>query len=365
MVANPKCPVCGDSMKGNGVTTAGTKRWRCKKCGCSTVRKNDTTARLLKVFIQWLLGKLSQSELSLNPRTFRAKTACFWKLWPIVPLCDEVHHVVFMDGIWLARKCVILIACTDNFVIGCHLARSENAKDWGCLMQRIAPPCVLVCDGGGGIEKARRQHWPSTHLQRCTFHAFCAVKRCTTTRPKTQAGVEIYAIAKDLMSISSLDEAAKWLVRFQKWCSVHECFLKQRSDDGKTFKHERLRKAKRSLEALCRQGSLFTYLQADLLQEGPIPAMSNRIENLNGQIRRMLSFHRGMNIDHRIKAVFWFCYMNSEAPIGYAEMLRIFPDDEKLIQWRKEAAKVQGATGEEPAEWGQGIVWAEFHKSNF
>lgn len=364
-MANPKCLICGGSMKGNGVTKAGTKRWRCKSCGSSAVRKNDTSARLLKVFVTWLLGKRSQSELPFKPRTFRAKTARFWRLWPIVPICDEVHHVVFMDGIWLAKKCVVLIACTNDFVIGCHLARSENSKDWGCLMQRIAPPCVLVCDGGGGIEKARKVYWPDTHLQRCTFHAFCAVKRCTTTRPKTQAGVEIYAIAKDLMGISSLSEAAQWLARFQMWCSTYERFLKERSDDGKGFKHERLRKAKRSLEALCKAETLFTYLQTDLLEDGPIPAMSNRIENLNGQIRRMLSFHRGMNIDHRIKAVFWFCYMNSEAPASYAKMLKLFPDDEKLIQWRREAAKVQGGFCDEPAEWGQGAVWAEFHKSDF
>ena len=32
--------------------------------------------------------------------------------------------------------------------------------------------------------------------------------------------------------------------------------------------------------------------------------MSNKIENLNGRIGRMLSMHRGMGIDHRVKAVF-------------------------------------------------------------
>lgn len=149
-------------------------------------------------------------------RTFRDKTAAFWSLWPIIPICDEIHHVVYMDGIWLTRKCIVLIACTDDRVIGCHLAQSENSKDWACLMARIAPPDVLVCDGGGGIEKARRAVWPNTHLQRCTFHAFCQVKRCTTTRPKTQAGVDLYAIAKDLMHIASNQEAAEWMARFHR-----------------------------------------------------------------------------------------------------------------------------------------------------
>ena len=32
---------------------------------------------------------------------------------------------------------------------------------------------------------APRAQWPSTRVQRCTFHAFEQVKRCTTTRPRT------------------------------------------------------------------------------------------------------------------------------------------------------------------------------------
>ena len=254
-----------------------------------------------------------------------------------------------MDGIWLTRKCVILIACTDRFVIGCHLARSENSKDWGCLMSRIAPPDVVVCDGGGGIEKARKIYWPNTALQRCLFHVFNQVKRCTTTRPKTQAGVDLYDLAKELMHIESQTKAAEWMVRFQKWCIHYEKFLKERSEDGKYFSHERLRKARKVLVSLCNAGTLFTYLDEDLNVLGPIPFTSNQIENLNGRIRRMLSLHRGMNIDHRIKAVFWFCYMASESPIGFAQMLKEFPDDEKVGHWRHLAAKSQGDYSGEPA----------------
>ncbi|NGM18272.1 IS256 family transposase, partial [Eggerthellaceae bacterium zg-893] len=215
-------------MKKNGFTKAGKQRWRCKGCGSSKVVRNDTASRWLRAFVSWLLGKLSQTELKANGRTFRNRTQEFWKLWPILPPCDEIHHVACMDGIWLSRRCVVLIACTDEYVVGCHLARTENSKDWGCLMQRIASPDVLVCDGGGGIEKARRACWPRTRVQRCVFHAFCQVKRCTTTKPKTQAGVDLYAIAKDLMRIRSQHEAAEWLARFHRWCADYEDFLKER-----------------------------------------------------------------------------------------------------------------------------------------
>lgn len=296
-------------------------------------------------------------------RTFRDKTSAFWSLWPIIPVCDEVHHVVYMDGIWLTRKCIVLIACTDEHVIGCHLAQSENSKDWACLMARIAPPRCPRLRRGGGIEKARRAVWPGTRLQRCTFHAFCQVKRCTTVRPKTQAGVDLYAIAKDLMRIASNQEAAEWMARLQRWCSDYEEFLKERADDGRRFKHERLRKAKRGLVALCNAGTLFTYLEDGLVAEGAVPSTSNKIENLNGRIRRMLSMHRGMSIDHRAKAVFWLCYMESEMPKSFAWMLREFPDDDRIREWRRLAAKEQGDESGSPARWGEGLVWSELHHS--
>lgn len=51
----------------------------------------------------------------------------FWQLWPVNPLVDEVHHVVFVDGIYLSRKLVVLIACTKTHVLGWHVARQERA----------------------------------------------------------------------------------------------------------------------------------------------------------------------------------------------------------------------------------------------
>ena len=364
-MTTPKCGICGGKMMKNGFTGAGRQRRRCPSCGSSSTRRNDTASRTLRAFIGWLLGKLAQRDLKMPARTFRAKTSRFWELWPVLPICDEVHHVVYMDGIWLSRgKAVILIACTDEHVIGCHLARSENSKDWGCLMQRIAAPDVLVCDGAGGIGKAMRAYWPRTRMQRCTFHAFCQVKRCTTTKPKTQAGVDLYALARDLMHIKANTDAAVWMARFQAWCTNYEGFLKERSEtDRRKYRHERLRKARRALTELCNAGTLFTYLEEDLVAGGRIPSTSNRIENLNGRIRRMLSLHRGMSIDHRIKAVFWFCYMESEAPISFARMLREFPCDDDIRRWRLEAARQQGDETGAPARWGEGLVWSEFHHS--
>ena len=107
---NPKCPVCGSKMKGNGTTKAGTKRWRCPKCGASSVRKIDSSAKTLGTFLRWLFSKDAIADLATCRATFWRKTSWVWRLWPIAPFTGEVHDVVHLDGIWLRRKAVVLIA---------------------------------------------------------------------------------------------------------------------------------------------------------------------------------------------------------------------------------------------------------------
>ncbi|MCR5583274.1 MAG: IS1249 family transposase [Eggerthellaceae bacterium] len=354
-----KCPACGGDTKRNGRTSSGRTRWRCKACGASTTQSYDTTPQDLSLFLDWLLGKRSQSEMGMPARTFRARTSRFWSIWPVLPVCDEIHHVVYADGIWLGRSAVLLIARTDDHVIGCHLARSENSLDWGFLMRRIAPPDVLVCDGMGGIEKARRAWWPDTRVQRCVFHAFCQVKRCTTSRPKLQAGAELYGIARDLLAVSEANGAAEWLASFSSWCARWERFLGERTivDGRPQYKHERLRKARRGLERLCRAGTLFTFLDEGLAAGGAISPTSNAIESGNARIREVLRSHRGLALDRRVKAGFWWCYMHSEAPLPPRRMLEELPTDEQIMEWRRLAASPAG----ESARWGAAVLWPEFH----
>lgn len=362
-MANLTCPVCGGKMKGHGKTAAGAKRWQCMSCSMTSTRKIDNTAKRLKRFLEWLLSKKTQAEMGMSARSFRRATSEFWNIWPIAPLCDEIHRVVHVDGIWLGRQAVVLIACAGDYVIGWHLARSENSQAWAALMARIAPPDVVVADGGSGFEKARRAVWPDTRVQRCLFHAFEQVKRCTTTRPKLQAGVEMYGIAKDLMRIKDLDSAAVWLAGFSSWCTRWDDFLKEKTlvDGAVKFKHERLRKARRGLEKLAREGTLFTYLDESLSEAGEIPATNNRIEGgVNRQLRIVLNEHRGMSITRRIKALFWWCLMHSEERPSEAEILREMPTDEQIASLYRSLGNTQ-EPDDAVLQWGTAISYHELH----
>ena len=118
-------------------------------------------AKDLDEFLAWLLGRRRQVDLPGGGRSFRRRCVPLWQLWPFSPIIDEVHDVIFVDGIHLGRNAVVLIAQTPDCVLGWYAARSENSRAWGALMSRIAPPALVVTDGAAGLRgRARRSGRP-------------------------------------------------------------------------------------------------------------------------------------------------------------------------------------------------------------
>lgn len=362
----PHCPVCGRKMARNGRTSAGRTRWRCTSCGASATCKIDNAAKRLSAFLAWLLTRSRQSDMPGGGRTFRRKTAQLWEIWPMPPKVEAARKVVFVDGIHLGRKAVVLIASDDEHALGWHLCRSENGRAWAALMSRVAAPEVVVSDGGDGFAKALRQTWPNTRHQRCVFHAFCQVRRYTTTRPRTPAGVELYALAKALLSITTLKEADGWVQALLAWSERWDSFLAETSvgESGKArLTHERLVKARRSLVRLVNAGTIFTYLDPALAGTGVIPSTNNRIEGgVNAQLRAMLRDHRGLSIERRLKAIFWWCYVHSPSPLPAAEILRVMPTDRSIAAIYERLDEREKLEGSIP-QWGDAIVWSELHHS--
>lgn len=168
---------------------------------------------------------------------------------------------------------------------------------------------------------------------RCIFHVFCQVKRYTTSRPNTQAGVELYSLAKNLLKIENKQEAGRWIEHFMTWIKRHQVFLDEMTIDehgNKRPNHERLLKAEKSLLKLIRENTLFTYLD-EAMHSFSAPSMNNRIEGrVNARLREMLRNHRGLSIERRIKAVYWWCYMHSPKPLPLSEIIKVMPTDQSI-----------------------------------
>lgn len=359
------CPVCGKKCVKSGKTKAGSQRWLCKSCKTSLTHKIDKDSKELQLFLNWLFSKDSQSDMPGEGRTFRRKTAKFWDIWPLPPKVEETKDVLFLDGIYLGRKACILICCDDKHVLGWYLCRYEHAGAWMALMRRIAEPRMVVSDGGTGFAKALKKIWPNAKHQRCVFHAFCQVKRYTTSRPNTLAGVELYGLAKDLLKLKTKKDAEIWVQRFFDWIKKYQKFLEEMTVDERGNKrptHERLLKAERSLLKLVRENTLFTYLEEELKDDFDAPATNNRIEGgINSRLREMLRNHRGLSIERRIKAVYWWCYMRSPEPLSLPEILKTMPTDKSIAaiyQRMNEKNRLEKSL----SIWGDAIVWNDFHK---
>ena len=121
-----RCPYCGFSCRRHGKTSAGTQRWYCSNCKIAFTSKNDRQLKDFNLFQEWLFGKNVQKEMPGKGRTFRRKISRFWDIWPLPPRIEDQHAIVFVDGIYLARKACILICCDCRITI--HVLHIENIK---------------------------------------------------------------------------------------------------------------------------------------------------------------------------------------------------------------------------------------------
>ena len=164
------CPYCGGRTKRNGRTSSGSQRWRCTTCGASTTVRYDDTATRLDEFLGWLLSKDSQAAMPGGGRSFRRRTAEFWEVWPMPVPDGELHRVLYVDGIWVARDLVVLICCSGERVVSWYMARSENSRAWSALMAPGSAPEVVVTDGGRVRQDRARDlaahQGPEVHLPR-------------------------------------------------------------------------------------------------------------------------------------------------------------------------------------------------------
>ena len=361
------CPVCGSVCIRYGTNRSGSQRWFCKNCSATQTLKIDNSSKQLKIFLKWLFSRQSQGEMPGEGRTFRRKTSAFWDIWTLPPKIEESKDVLYVDGIYLSRKACVLICCDEEHVLGWYLCRQEHSGAWRSLMSRIAEPAVVVSDGGTGFAKALKKEWPNARHQRCLFHVFCQVKRYTTSRPKTAAGVELYALSRELLHLDNKEAANRWTKAFLNWTVKYKEFLSQmtRDENGEVRPtHERLLKAERSIIRLLRDGTMFTYLDDTLrLRIEDLPSTNNRIEgSINARLRAMLRDHRGLSVERRIKAVFWWCYMHSPKPLSATEIIKVMPTDKSIAEIYRRMFSRMKPDSTIP-NWGDAVVWSELHHS--
>jgi putative transposase len=141
-------------------------------------------SRRIRTALKPLLGERHLSKSAVSRIVGRLKA--LFATWQNRDLSTERYAVIFLDGFHLkvrmAKRVVsvpVLAALGvaedgQKCLLQLRLAASEAAVTWRAvvanLQQRgLAAPLLLVVDGNGGLQNARKQ-WEGVRIQRCTTH---------------------------------------------------------------------------------------------------------------------------------------------------------------------------------------------------
>ena len=340
-------------------------------CGGSQVQ-DRTDIRFKAVFsqfLEWVLGKASQSEIGTSDRSFRRQIAWCWRVEPVVAPTGEVHRQIMLDGTYFNGWCV-LVAYTGTHVVDWQWCDKESIASWTALLERIPPPDIVIVDGNRALLSVLATSWPKTKVQRCLFHIRQGGHRHLTRRPKLPASRELLALFQALSGVKDLDQAAAWMGQYATWEAKWDTFLKQRSYPNRNtprpvyvranqmwwYTHRELRQARGLIARVIRSNHLFTWLNE--AQPGELLARTTSpLEGgINAGIKDLLRTHRGLADDHARRAVDWLLYTHTKdhtpparlvqphhwqplpnpqsepvsEPIGPAEYDTAFTDDEGI-----------------------------------
>ena len=336
----PRCPSCSGETKKNGTTSKGSTRWRCKDCGVSfTRRRTDLTqARDFTAFHAYATGTAPLCDVArqagVSRWTLNRRFEPFWLIdIPNTPDPDRVYDQIFIDGTHTDAGCLLVAASWDH-VIAWHWARSETTHAYTQLLHGIAEPLCVVLDGGQGAYSAIKACWPTTLIQRCLVHAQRVIRRYTTSRPRTDAGKAIYALALKLTKITTLDQAREWTLRLHDFGVVYKGFLNEKTPVPQErctvnhqweYTHIRVRKAYNSLLHLSRNNWLFTYLQPppNALEPNRWASTTNSLEGgVNAQLKRIADAHRGRSGERQRRMLEWYLHSKTHLPDDPLEIAR-------------------------------------------
>jgi hypothetical protein len=153
---------------------------------------------------------------------------------------------------------------------------------------------AVVLDAKHGIKEV----FSDRVVQICQYHQQQIVYRYLTTRPKTEAGLELKVLTSVL---TELDEKS-FTELLDAWYKKWSVFLKERTykPDGKHYwyTHKRVRAAYRSL--ITNLPYLFSYQRYPELK---IPNTNNSSEGLFSELKRLLNNHHGLKRWRRYKLI--------------------------------------------------------------
>ncbi len=150
---------------------------------------------------------------------------------------------------------------------------------------------AIVCDWRRWV----LDWFPQFPVQMCHVHQKRIIRRYITSKPKHESSIELKDITLMLWKLKK-NTRMIWL---DDWHRRYDEYLKERSENGKQFMHERIRKAYRSLSTNAKY--LFTYQE----YKG-VPNTSNPLEAEFSHMKTHTRIHRWLARTEKVKLCFEF-----------------------------------------------------------
>lgn len=227
-----------------------------------------------------------------------------------------------LDATWNRRSwCLLLYRdVVSGKIVAFDFNISETyfayLEDLDRLKQTGYQPHAIVSDGKAGLLKAVGEVYPEAVQQRCLIHIQRQALIWLTQNPKTLAGETLKRIVKQLLLVSTQDEATAWNQLLQDWYREFADFIAERTyaidqNGNPTRKYWYTHKRLRSVWVYLRNAkpSLWFWLQ-----DATIPRTTNLVEGgINSPLKRLLRRHTGLSLNRQKKAIEWWIFFTNNS----------------------------------------------------
>ena len=199
-----------------------------------------------------------------------------------------------------------LMDASNQKIIAHRYVKKESFKEahpWFMgLKQQGLNPQFITTDGQQSVLRAMQLVWPEVKLQRCLYHIQHEGMRWLRSYPKTEVGKDLRTILSKLSRIKTIQERDHFIRNYEEWLKKYQ---------GLVLSLPRTTVAYKDLQ---RTIVLINNALPDMfyyLEDPNIHSTTNALEGFHSRLKADYQRHRGLNKEHRISFLNWYCYFKN------------------------------------------------------
>lgn len=300
----------------------GKQRFRCKECGIFFTSSNKGVSRSNRFiwFRKWVLQKQTLEVISKESGYSVSSLKRYFEVYlaspPILSVYPSEKVNLLIDGTYFSNN-LCLIIYRDNTIKFTQLYRLTNGEWYEEIKEDLENLLALnvkiesiTCDGHKAILKAIKKACKDVMLQRCIIHIQRMCRIWLSSKPKSEAGIELRKVISKVHLIETETDKQYWLKDLVDWYENHESFVNQKTYSKETGRYWYTHKMVRRSFTVIRKAipNMFLYL------ENPrIPKSTNGLESFFGHLKDNLRIHRGLSKKHRKNFIKWYLYFRNSS----------------------------------------------------